>query len=73
MKFIEISGADLFKLATEDETPALHSAGVTAESAVRINPQGDIELFQDGAWAIIGGLLGDYKTRIKRVTGRDWT
>jgi hypothetical protein len=73
MKFAEITGAALLKLAEADELPALHSAGVEDESKIRINEQGDIELWQRGHWSVIGGLLGDYKTRIKRMTGQDWT
>ena len=30
-------------------------------------------MFQGGTWAIIGGLLGDYQSRIKRLTGLDWS
>ena len=73
MKFIEITGAQLLQLATADEIPALRDAGITDESQVRINPQGDIEVRQRGAWSVIGGLLGDYKTRLKRLTGKEWT
>ena len=72
MKFVEISGAELMQLATEDEVPGLRSAGVRDESQVRINPQGDIEIRQNGAWSVIGGLLGDYKSRIFKMTGEAW-
>jgi hypothetical protein len=73
MKFLELTGAELLKLATTEEIPGLHAAGVTDQSRVRINPQGDIEVFQDGAWGVIGGLLGDYASRIKKLTGRQWS
>ena len=73
MKFIEVTGAVLFKLADPHELPDLRASGVTEESQVRINPQGDIEILRDGDWSVIGGLLGDYKSRIRRVTGRDWS
>jgi hypothetical protein len=73
MKFVEISGAVLLELAGAEETPALRSSGVVETSKIRINQQGDIEIFQHGKWGVIGGLLGDYKSRIKKVTGHDWT
>jgi hypothetical protein len=73
MKFVEISGATLLQLANEDEIPGLRASGVTDKCKIRINPQGDIEVFQHGSWAIIGGLLGDYANRIRRVTGQDWS
>lgn len=72
-QFIEIPGAVLLKLANSGELPDLRSAGVTEQSQIRINPQGDIEMLQGGDWAIIGGLLGDYESRIKRLTGLDWS
>jgi hypothetical protein len=72
-KFVEIPGAVLLSLANSDELPDLRAAGVTEQSQIRINPQGDIEMAQGGSWAIIGGLLGDYESRIKRLTGLDWS
>ncbi len=73
MKFVEINGATLLKLVGEEEIPGLRGAGVTDQSQVRINPQGDIEILQRGEWSIIGGLIGDYASRIHKLTGRDWT
>jgi hypothetical protein len=73
MKFVEISGEVLLKMAEPDEIDGLHKAGVTDKCQVRINPQGDIELLRHGHWNIIGGLIGDYRARIKRVTGKDWS
>ena len=73
MKFIEITGAQLLQLATEDEIPSLREAGITDQSHVRINPQGDIEVRECGTWSVIGGLLGDYKTRLKKLSGQEWT
>jgi hypothetical protein len=72
MKFVQITGAELLQLATTDEIPELRAAGVKEDSQVRINPQGDIEVRQHGAWSVIGGLLGDFPARIKRITGKDW-
>ena len=51
MKFVEISGATLLKLASAEETTDLRAAGVTETSEIRINQQGDIEMRQDGGWA----------------------
>lgn len=73
MKFVEISGATLLELAAEEEIAGLRAAGVTEQSKVRINPQGDIEIHQNGGWSIIGGLLGDYESRIRKLTGLDWS
>lgn len=73
MKFVEINGATLLRLVGNDEIPDLQAAGVSTESKIRINPQGDIEIFRQGDWSIIGGLLGDYKNRIHKLTGLDWS
>ncbi len=73
MKFVNIDGATLLKLANEDEIEGLRSSGVSDESQVRINPQGDIEILQKSGWAVIGGLLGDYESRIRKLTGLDWS
>ncbi len=72
MKFVEITGATLLELADSDQIDGLHAAGVTEKSKIRINPQGDIEIHQKGGWSIIGGLLGDYANRIRKLTGLDW-
>jgi hypothetical protein len=39
---------------------------------VRINQQGDLEVRQHASWGIIGGLIGDYESRVKKTTGLDW-
>lgn len=52
--------------------PDLSTAGVTAESIVRVNEQGDIEIRRANKWSVIGGLLGDFEERVKRMTGFDW-
>jgi len=46
--------------------------GVTAESVVRVNRQGDIEIRRSDRWEVIGGLLGEFEERIKKETGMDW-
>ena len=73
MKFVEINGATLLRLADPQEIPQLRAAGVTDESKIRINPQGDVEILQRGGWTVIGGLLGDFESRIKKLTGLDWS
>lgn len=73
MKFVEITGATLLQLADEDQIDGLRAAGVTEQSKIRINPQGDIEIHQQGGWSIIGGLIGDYANRIRKLTGLDWS
>jgi hypothetical protein len=74
MKFIEITGKMLSRLVAEDELHAgdLAAAGVTDETIVRVNQQGDIEVRRADRWDVIGGLLGNYEQRIKRETGLDW-
>jgi hypothetical protein len=73
MKFVEITGETLLELADDEQLSGLKEAGVTEHSKVRINPQGDIEIHQNGGWSVIGGLLGDYRNRLKRLTGHDWS
>jgi hypothetical protein len=74
MQFIEMTGKTLLEIVG-DEGPdpgELARVGMTEESVVRVNRQGDIELRRPTSWDIIGGLLGDYEHRIKRATGLDW-
>ncbi|MBN2021280.1 MAG: hypothetical protein JW809_00660 [Pirellulales bacterium] len=74
MKFIEMSGKTLFRLAVETgpSPDELSQVGVRDESIVRINPQGDIEIRRSDGWDLIGGLLGDFEHRVKHETGLDW-
>jgi hypothetical protein len=72
MKFVEITGATLLELTDSHEVTQLRAAGVRDESKIRINPQGDIEIQQRGSWVVIGGLLGDYAARIRKLTGLGW-
>jgi hypothetical protein len=72
MQFIEMSGKTLLSLANAQEMTALRQAGITDHSLVRINRQGDIEVRQKSEWGIVGGLLGDYESRVRRATGLDW-
>jgi hypothetical protein len=74
MEFIELSGRSLLQVVTEEElTPDdLSQVGVTENTIVRVNRQGDIEVRRNDGWDVIGGLLGDFEHRIKRQTGLDW-
>jgi hypothetical protein len=74
MQFIEMTGKTLLRIVREDgPTPEeLAEVGVTEESIVRINPQGDIELRRPDRWDLIGGLIGDFEVRVKRETELDW-
>jgi hypothetical protein len=74
MEFIELSGRSLLQVVTEEElTPDdLSRVGVTENTIVRVNRQGDIEVRRNDGWDVIGGLLGDFEHRIKKQTGLDW-
>ncbi len=74
MKFIEMTGKVLADIVRDDEirAPSLPEVGVTDETVVRVNQQGDIEIRLSDRWDVIGGLLGNYEARIKRRTGLDW-
>jgi hypothetical protein len=74
MEFIEMSGGTLARVLSDDELSPeeLARAGVSDESLVRINRQGDIEVRRAGSWEVIGGLLGNFEERVKRETGLDW-
>ena len=74
MKFIEMNGTTLDAIVESDELrgPDLSSAGVTPEAIIRVNEQGDIEIRRVNKWSVIGGLLGNFEDRVKRVTGFDW-
>jgi hypothetical protein len=73
-QFIEMSGKALRRVVSDDELHPheLDNLGVTDESVIRINRQGDIELRRAQSWDPIGGLLGEFEGRIKRETGLDW-
>ena len=74
MKFVELSGKMLQRIVSDDELHPneLARLGVTDESVVRVNRQGDIELRRSDRWEIIGGLLGEFEERIKNETGLEW-
>lgn len=74
MQFIEMSGKILLEIVEKDgpSPEELTQAGVTDDSLIRVNRQGDIEIRRRNRWDIVGGLLGDFEGRIKRATGLDW-
>lgn len=74
MKFIEITGSTLARLVNDGELHVedLQSAGILDDTIVRINEQGDIEVRRPASWDVVGGLLGEYRERIRRVTGMEW-
>jgi hypothetical protein len=74
MQFIEISGKTLKRIVSDDELQAddLGRVGVSDESVVRINRQGDIELRRKNRWDVIGGLLGDFDHRVRKESGLEW-
>lgn len=74
MEFIEMLGKQLFHLVRSEEMDAdtLKSMGVQAESLVRINRHGDLEVRNASSWDIIGGMIGDFEERVQKETGRDW-
>ena len=74
MKFIEMQGKTLMRVISPEEfdPDQLKRSGVRDDSLVRINLQGDIELRKRDRWEIIGGLLGDYADRARRISGLDF-
>lgn len=74
MQFIEMSGKTLRRVVSDDELHPddLVALGVTDESVLRINRQGDIEIRRADRWDLIGGLLGEFGERIKHQTGLEW-
>ena len=74
MEFIEMSGKTLARVVSDDEfsPDELAGSGVTDESIIRVNRQGDIEVRRSGDWDVVGGLLGNFEERIKRETALNW-
>jgi hypothetical protein len=74
MRFVEVSGRTLARIVNEGELRAedLAAAGITEEAVIRINEQGDIEVRRRDHWDLVGGLLGDFKERVRRISGIDW-
>ncbi len=76
MEFIEMSGKTLLKIVGQDGGEPTHDqleeVGVTDESLIRVNRQGDIELRRPDNWDLIGGLLGSFEDRLHDATGLKW-
>ena len=74
MKFIEMTGKTLKVLISEDELHLndLSASQVFDDTIVRVNEQGDIEVRRRDRWDVIGGLLGNFEDKVKRITGFDW-
>ena len=74
MPFIEMTGATLRRIVATDEIHAgdLNKAGVSDQCIVRVNQEGDIEVRRPHGWDVVGGLLGDFATRVHKETGLEW-
>lgn len=74
MAFIEMTGAMLDKIISDDELhhDNLEEAGVRDNTIVRVNRQGDIEVRRPEGWDVIGGLLGEFEERVRGETGLNW-
>ena len=74
MPFIEMTGKMLTSILSPEEISMeeLRASGVTEDSIVRVNKQGDIEVRRKSGWDVVGGLLGEYDRRLKKQTGLDW-
>lgn len=74
MRFVEMTGRTLAQVINAGELHAqdLQALRVAPETIVRVNEFGDIEVRRPDQWDVIGGLLGDYRERVPRVTGLDW-
>jgi hypothetical protein len=76
MHFIEMTGKTLLRIVSRDgDEPSpgeLEEVGVSNDSIIRINRQGDIEIRRTRNWDLIGGLLGDYEARVQEETGLEW-
>jgi hypothetical protein len=72
--YIEITGKTLLDLVNDGEIDMgeLHRLGVVADSILRINKHGEIELRTKHEWQLIGGLLGDFEARLRGLTHLDW-
>jgi len=72
--FIEMTGKTLREMMDEEELGVvdLSVVGVTNDSIVRVNRQGDIEVRKFDGWDIVGGLIGEFEVRVKQATGLDW-
>ena len=74
MRFIEMTGKVLAEIIKDDEMQIndLEGTGVTDDTIVRVNEQGDIEIRRPKCWDVVGGLLGNYEERIRKTTGLEF-
>ena len=74
MEFIELTGRTLRQViqGQQELLKRLDELGVGEDSILRVNRQGDIELRRADRWDVIGGLLGEFETRLCQLTGLDW-
>ena len=74
MEFIELTGKTLLDVINEGEVDfkQLHDAGLNSDSIVRINRFGEIELRNKSEWTLVGGLIGNFEERLRKLTGLDW-
>ncbi len=74
MPYIELTGHTLMDLINDGEVnpEELHQAGVASGSILRVNVHGELEVRQHDRWELVGGLLGNYEDRLRKVTGFDW-
>jgi hypothetical protein len=74
MQFIELTGKTLLDVINEGEIDMrqLHESGVTGDSILRINRFGEIELRQRNEWVMVGGLIGNFEERLRKITQLDW-
>jgi hypothetical protein len=73
-QFIELTGKTLLDVVNEGEIDLkqLHDAGVVGDSILRINKHGEIELRCRTSWILVGGLIGNFEERLRKLTGLDW-
>lgn len=74
MQFIELTGKTLLDVINEGEIDMgqLRQAGVNGDSILRINKFGEIELRNSNEWIMVGGLLGNFEERLRKITKLDW-
>lgn len=74
MRYIELTGRTLLDVINDGEVnpDELHQAGVSSQSILRVNIYGELELRHHNRWEMVGGLLGNYEDRLRKVTGYDW-
>ncbi|MCM2371496.1 hypothetical protein [Aporhodopirellula aestuarii] len=74
MQFIELTGKTLLDVINEGEIDmrSLREAGVNGDSILRINRFGEIELRDRNEWVMVGGLIGNFEERLRKLTKLDW-